>query len=77
MNGNAVFHFVLSVLEGFLSGAFFYRAGQEENRKRKILMHAVSAGWFALSVLDALLGGDELRTAKAPETNEDGGDDNE
>ena len=75
MNGNAVFHYVLSILEGSLSGAFFYRAGQEERKKRRILLYGVSAVWFAMSVLDALIGGDELREAKALETNDGGNDD--
>jgi hypothetical protein len=76
MNGNAIFHYILSILEGFLSGAFFYRAGQTENKKRRILLYGISALWFASSALDALIGGDELRDARALETN-DGGNENE
>ena len=71
---NAIFHYVLAVLEGGLSGACFYRARQSKEKKYKTLMYAASALWFASSVIDGVIGGRELRKAKTLEIN--GGNDN-
>ena len=75
MIGNAIFHYVLSALEGFLSGACFYQAAQSEERRHKVLLYSASTLWFATSVLDALMGGRALRDAKTLEIN--GGNDND
>ncbi|MDE7262517.1 MAG: hypothetical protein K2N78_10750 [Oscillospiraceae bacterium] len=73
---NAVFHYVLAILEGGLAGGFFYCARQA--KENKVLLHLVSALWFALSVLDALEGGRELRELKNAQTLEmNGGNDND
>ena len=75
MNGNAIFHYVLSILEGFLSGAYFCRAEQTEDRPRKVLLYATSALWFVSSVLNSLIGGRALKDEKTLEINDGGNDD--
>ena len=71
---NAIFHYVLAVMEGGLSGVCCYRAGQSKDKTHKALLYAASALWFAASVIDSILGGRELRKAKTFEKN--GGNDN-
>lgn len=65
MKLNAILSFVLSILEGGLAGACFYRAGQEKEKKPKVLWYISSAAWFALSVLDGMEGTRALKEAKA------------
>ena len=60
---DAILSFVLSILEGGLSGAVFYYAGQEKDKKRKVLMYIASAAWFILSVLDGIEGARALKAA--------------
>ena len=78
MKGECIFHYVLAILEGALSGAIFYRAGKTEKKKSRILLFAASAAWFVLSLTDSFQGGQalrELREQKKLEIN--GGDDDE
>ena len=72
---NAVFHYVMAILEGGLSGVLFYEAEKEAQKKRKILLLIASIGWFILSLTDSLQGGEALREQKIQEMN--GGNDNE
>ena len=63
----AIIHYVLAILEGGLAGGFFYCAGQETQKKRKVLLYVCSALSFAISLLDSLEGGrlwKEAREAK-------------
>ena len=76
MKKTAIFHYVFSALEGFLSGACFYQASRSGEKRHKVLLYAASALWFASSVLDALAGGRMLRESPELETN-DGGNDND
>lgn len=75
MIGNAIFRYVLSILEGFLAGACFWQAQQSEEKKHRVIMYIASALWFASSVLDSLTGGRALRESKTLEIN--GGNDND
>ncbi|MBD5150517.1 MAG: hypothetical protein HDT18_09170 [Oscillibacter sp.] len=65
MKLDTILSFVLSVLEGGLAGACFYRAGQEKEKKRKVIWHIVSAAWFVLSVLDGTEGMKALEENRA------------
>jgi len=74
----AIIHYVLAILEGGLSGGFFYCAGQEKNTTRKFLLYLCSALSFTISLLDSFEGGrlwKESRKAKALEINEGDCDD--
>lgn len=63
MKTDAIFSYVLAILEGGLSGMCFYRAGQAKEKKHKVILYIAGALWFAASVIDALTGGRELREA--------------
>ncbi len=63
MKLEVILSYVLSILEGGLSGACFYRAGQEKDKKCKVLMYISSAAWFLLSVLDGIEGARALKKA--------------
>lgn len=71
---NAIFYYILAVLEGGLSGVCFCRAGKSKDRKHKAIMYTASALWFTASVIDSMVGGRELRNAKTREIN--GGNNN-
>ena len=76
----SVFHYVLAILEGAVSGVCFFLARKEEQPKRRALLFIASAGWFVLSLLDSLTGGRELREARTKTIDIDeinGGNDNE
>ena len=75
MIGDAIFHYALSILEGFLAGACFCRAKQAEEKQHKVILYITSTLWFASSVLDSLTGSRALRDAKTLEIN--GGNDND
>ena len=70
-----VFHLVMAILEGGLSGVILYQAEKEEEKKRKILLLISSIGWFILSLTDSWQSIHALKEAKMTETN--GGDNNE
>ena len=72
---NGIFHLVMAILEGGLSGAIFYQAEKEEGKERKILLLIASVGWFILSLTDSWQGVHALKEAKMTEMN--GGDDND
>ncbi len=73
-----IFHYVLAILEGGLSGAIFYQAEKETQKKRKILLLLTSIGWFILSLTDSWQGVHGIRALKAAKTTEmNGGDDND
>ena len=48
----SIFHYVLAILEGVISGACFYHGQKEEQPMRRALLFVAGAGWFALSLLD-------------------------
>ena len=76
----SIFHYVLATLEGVISGACFYHGQKEEQPMRRALLFVAGAGWFALSLLDGLTGGRELREAATKTIDIDeinGGNDNE
>lgn len=62
---DVILSYMLSILEGGLAGACFYRAGKTKDRKHKVLWYAASAAWFVLSVLDGAEGGRALKEARA------------
>ncbi|MBD5155104.1 MAG: hypothetical protein HDT15_08590 [Oscillibacter sp.] len=68
---DVILSFVLSILEGGLSGAIFYYAGQEKDKKCKVLMYIASAAWFILSVLDGVEGARALKAAGREKAGED------
>ncbi len=72
---NCVFHLVMAILEGGLSGATFCQAEKEEEKKRRILLLLTGIGWFILSLTDSWQSICALKEAKKTEVN--GGDDNE
>lgn len=61
---DCIFHYVMAILEGGLSGAAFCEAEKETQKKRKILLLITSIGWFILSLADAFQGGMSLREAR-------------
>ncbi len=65
MKLDAILSFVLSILEGGLAGACFYRAGQVKEKKPKVFWYIASAAWFVLSVLDGMEGARALKEAGA------------
>ncbi len=69
---DVILSFVLAILEGGLSGAVFYYAGQEKDKKCKVLMYIASAVCFILSVLDGIEG---ARALKAARQKKSGGED--
>lgn len=76
----SIFYYVLAILEGAVSGVCFYHARREREPGRRIFLFIASAGWFALSALDVLTGGQELREARIKTIDIDeinGGNDNE
>lgn len=75
---DCIFHYVMAILEGGLSGAVFYEAEKETQKKRKILLLITSIGWFILSLTDAFQGGQALRQLREQKTFEiNGGNDND
>lgn len=64
----AVVHYLLAILEGGLSGALFYYAGQEKLKERKVLMYLLSAGWFLLSLTESFEGGREWKKSRSAKT---------
>ena len=72
-----VFHYVMAILEGGLSGAIFYEAEKETRKKRKILLLIAGIGWFILSLTDSLQGGEALRELRKQTVEINGGDDYE
>ena len=68
---HVILSFVLSILEGGLSGAVFYYAGQEKDKKCKALMYIASAVWFILSVLDGIEGARALKAVRQEKTGEE------
>lgn len=76
MKLDCVFHYVLAILEGALSGVLLYEAEKAEHKQRKILLYLSSAAWFLVSLADSLQGSltlKELRAAKVEEA-DNGGD---
>ena len=76
MKANGIFHLVLAILEGGLSGAILYQAGQAEEKKHRLLLFVASAAWFVLSLTDSLQGVRSLRELLA-QKKENGGEDDE
>ena len=75
MLAKCIFHYVLALLEGGLSGVLLYEAEKEETQKRRLLLLFTSIGWFILSLADAFQGGDALRELREQKEYEvDGGD---
>ena len=72
---NCVFHLVMAILEGGLSGAILYQAEKEKEKKRKILLLIAGIGWFLLSLTDSCQGVRGLKEIKTTEMN--GGNDDE
>lgn len=66
-----IFHYMMAILEGGLSGAVFYEAEKETQKKRKILLLITSIGWFILSLADAFQGGQALREARMTNSGEE------
>ena len=62
---DAILSFVLSILEGGLAGASFYRAGQEKEKKPRVFWYIAGAAWFVLSVLDGMEATRALKEARA------------
>ena len=75
MKADVILSYVLSIMEGGLSGAYFYRAGQAKERKHKVLLYITGAAWFILSVLNGMNGTRKWKAAQTTENN--GGNDNE
>ena len=75
MKLDVILSYVLSILEGGLAGACFYRAGQAKEKKCRVFFCLASAAWFILSVLDGMEGARMQKNAKTIEIN--GGNDNE
>lgn len=74
----SIFHYVMAILEGGLSGVLLYRAGKTEEKKSRILLFVASVAWFVLSLTDSFQGGQSLRELLAQKKLEaDGGDDND
>lgn len=71
MKLDVILSFVLSILEGALSGVCFYRAGQTKEKKPKVLLYIASAAWFALSVLEGMEGARTLKEARMTEPGEE------
>lgn len=68
---NVILSFVLAILEGGLSGAVFYYAGQEKDRKCRVLMYIASAACFLLSVLDGIEGAKALKALRQEKSGEE------
>lgn len=80
MKSDCIFHYVMAVLEGALSGVICYQAQKTEHKERKILLFVASAAWFLVSLADSLQGSltlRELREEKkiAAKTDNGGNDD--
>lgn len=71
MKLDVILSYVLSFLEGALSGVCFYRAGQEKEEQPKVLLYMASAVWFALSVLEGMEGTRALREARMTDPGEE------
>ena len=56
-----IFHYVMAIMEGALSGVLFYEAEKETHKKRRILFLIASMGWFILSLVDSFHGMDALK----------------
>ena len=77
MKFDCIFHYVMALLEGALSGVLFYEAEKTEHKQRRILLFITSAAWFLLSLADSFQGGLALKELRAvKEETDNGGDDN-